>query len=66
MSTQELSSDYIPKRFGLSYNPPQIVVEYQRPSNGKLYHHKIKFQHLTPQSKISELIDEEGYGNSAY
>ena len=36
--------DYIPKRFGLAYNPPQIVVEYQKPSSGKLYHHKIKLQ----------------------
>lgn len=66
MSTQELSSDYIPKRFGLSYNPPQIVVEYQRPSSGKLYHHKIKFQHLTPQSKISELIDDIYKKHSTY
>lgn len=66
MSSQELSSDYLPKRFGLSYTPPQIVVEYQRPSSGKLYHHKIKFQHLTPQSKISELIDEIYTKHSVY
>ena len=35
-------NDYMPKRFGISYNPPQIVVEYQKLSNNKLYHHKIK------------------------
>ncbi len=51
--------DYIPKRFGLAYNPPQIVVEYQKPSSGKLYHHKIKLQQLlTLKTKISEIIEE--------
>ena len=51
--------DYIPKRFGLAYNPPQIVVEYQKPSSGKLYHHKIKMQKLLSlKSKISEIIEE--------
>ena len=51
--------DYIPKRFGLAYNPPQIVVEYQKPSSGKLYHHKIKLQKLLSlKSKISEIIEE--------
>jgi hypothetical protein len=51
--------DYIPKRFGLAYNPPQIVVEYQKPSSGKLYHHKLKLQKLLSlKSKISEIIEE--------
>ena len=50
--------DYIPKRFGLAYNPPQIVVEYQKPSSGKLYHHKIKLQKLSSKSKISEIIED--------
>ena len=50
--------DYIPRRFGLAYNPPQIVVEYQKPSSGKLYHHKIKLLKLSPKSKISEIIEE--------
>ena len=50
--------DYIPKRFGLAYNPPQIVVEYQKPSSGKLYHHKIKLHKLSPKSKISEIIED--------
>lgn len=58
MSNKDQPSDYIPRRFGLSYNPPQIIVEYQRPSTGKLYHHKIKFIQLSAQSKISDLIDD--------
>ena len=59
VETNTLSpTDYIPKRFGLTYNPPQIVVEYQKPSSGKLYHHKIKLLKLSPKSKISEIIEE--------
>lgn len=66
MSSKDQLLDYIPRRFGLSYNPPQIVVEYQKPSTGKLYHHKIKFPQLTSQSKISELIDDIYRKHSSY
>ena len=50
-------NDYMPKRFGISYNPPQIVVEYQKLSNNKLYHHKIKLHKFSSNTKISEIID---------
>lgn len=36
------TKDYMPKRFGLRYNPPIIILEYLTPSTGKLYHHKMK------------------------
>ena len=29
--------DYSPRRFGISVSPPQIVVEYNKPSKNKLY-----------------------------
>ena len=51
-------NDYMPKRFGISYNPPQIVVEYQKLSNNKLYHHKIKLHKFSSDAKISEIIDD--------
>ena len=51
-------NDYIPKRFGISYTPPQIVVEYDKPSKNKLYHHKIKIKNLTKETKISDIVDE--------
>ena len=51
-------NDYIPKRFGISCNPPQIVVEYFKPSKNKLYHHKIKIKNLTKEAKISDIVDE--------
>ena len=51
-------NDYMPKRFGISYKPPQIVVEYQKISNNKLYHHKIKLHKFSSNTKISEIIDD--------
>ena len=51
-------NDYMPKRFGISYKPPQIVVEYQKLSNNKLYHHKIKLHKFSSNTKISEIIDD--------
>ena len=51
-------NDYMPKRFGISYKPPQIVVEYQKLSNNKLYHHKIKLHKFSSDIKISEIIDD--------
>ena len=58
MSKQTSNLDYDPKRFGLSYDPPQIIIEYQKPSSGKLYHHKINCYSFTESSKISEIVDE--------
>ena len=51
-------NDYMPKRFGISYKPLQIVVEYQKLSNNKLYHHKIKLHKFSSDIKISEIIDD--------
>ena len=51
-------NDYDPKRFGISCTPPQIVVEYNKPSKKKLYHHKIKIKNLTKEAKISDIVDE--------
>lgn len=48
--------DYNPKRFGLKYNPPQIVIEYLVPSSGKLYHHKIKIKKT--DTSLQEIVKE--------
>jgi hypothetical protein len=50
-------NDYMPKRFGLKYDPPTIVLEYMVMSIGKLYHHKMKITKLKPDSDINEMID---------
>lgn len=49
--------DYMPKRFGLKYNPPTIVLEYMVMSLGKLYHHKMKLMRLKPDSDVNEMVD---------
>ena len=49
--------DYMPKRFGLKYDPPTIVLEYMVISLGKLYHHKMKLLRLKPDSDINEMVD---------
>jgi hypothetical protein len=51
-------NDYMPKRFGLKFNPPQIILEYLVPSMGKLYHHKIKLYKLKYESVTQEVIKE--------
>jgi centrosomal protein CEP19 len=52
------SNDFTPRRFGLKYNPAQIVLEYLVPSNGKLYHHKIKLYKLKQDSNLQEVMKE--------
>lgn len=40
---QKLSpEEFMPRRFGLSFNPPMIVLEYMIKSRGKLYQKKFK------------------------
>jgi len=51
-------NDYQPKRFGLKYNRPGIILEYLQPSNGKLYHHKIRLYNLKHDGNIQEVMKE--------
>ena len=50
--------DYSPRRFGISVSPPQIVVEYNKPSKNKLYHHKIKVKNLSKDTNIRVIVEE--------
>ena len=52
------SNDYIPKRFGLNYSPPQIIIEYLAPSTGKLYHHKMRLHKFTKEKNNAEIMKE--------
>ena len=51
-------NDYVPKRFGLNYNPPQIIIEYLTPSSGKLYHHKMRLHKFTKEKNTNEVLKE--------
>ena len=52
------ANDYIPKRFGLNYSPPQIIIEYLAPSTGKLYHHKMRLHKFTKEKNNAEVMKE--------
>jgi len=73
------NNDYMPKRFGLNFSPPQIsnyslliiyyfilVLEYLVQSTGKLYHHKIKIHKLSSESNIQEIMKEVYEKNYLY
>jgi len=51
------SNDYVPKRFGLKFDPPTVILEYLIPSSGKLYHHKMKLLKLKGDSDTDDMID---------
>ena len=58
-------NDYIPKRFALKYNPPQIIIEYLKPSKNKFYHHRM-ILHKLNKEKNSEDIFIELYNNKKH
>ena len=49
--------DFHPKRFGLTYSPPKIVLEYIVPSTGKLYHHNMRLTRLTPADDTGRWVE---------
>jgi len=49
--------DFVPKRFGLKYDPPTIIMEYLVPSSGKLYHHKMKLRDLQHDTDTFDAIE---------
>jgi len=52
------ANDYVPKRFGLNYSPPQIIIEYLAPSTGKLYHHKMRLHKFKKDKSSAEVMKE--------
>ena len=51
------TSDFLPKRFGLKFNPPTIVLEYLVPSTGKLYHHKMTLKNLAAENDPEDVLE---------
>ncbi|MCQ2821423.1 MAG: hypothetical protein MJ252_29535 [archaeon] len=51
-------NDYTPKRFGLNYVPPQIILEYLVPSTGKLYHHKMRLHNFYKDKPTADIMKE--------
>jgi len=55
--------DLRPKRFGLKYNPPTLILEYLVPSTGKLFHRRMclkatKIKKMDPQ-RVAEKLKEK-------
>jgi len=50
--------DICPKRFGLTYDPPSIVLEYLQTSTGKLFHRKIGLKRLKPGTDASRVAEK--------
>lgn len=58
MSSTNNQNNYEPRRFGLRYQPPQIVLEYWCPSRKKLYHHIIKLHKLKKDSSLKDTVHQ--------
>jgi centrosomal protein CEP19 len=43
-----MSKDFTPRRFGLKFEPPTIILEYKIPSKNKLYLHIMPMPELEP------------------
>lgn len=55
--------DLRPKRFGLKYNPPTLILEYLVPSTGKLFHRRMclkatKIKRMDPK-RVAEKLREK-------
>jgi len=64
--TKVATNDYQPRRFGVKYNPPMIVLEYLVPSSGKLYHHRMMLSRLEKDFNIKEMVNTISKKHSAY
>ena len=60
------TNDYQPRRFGVKYNPPMIVLEYLVPSSGKLYHHRMRLSRLEKALNIKVMVNTISEKHSAY
>lgn len=58
MSLSINTNNYEPRRFGLRYQPPQIVLEYWCLTRKKLYHHIIKLHKLKKDSNVKEVVNQ--------
>merc|ERR1712137_617476 len=50
MSVALPSEDSCPKRFGLIYDPPSLILEYRQVSTARLFHRRIGLKRLKPSS----------------
>eukprot|EP00931_Biecheleriopsis_adriatica_P006065 TRINITY_DN107523_c0_g1_i1.p1 TRINITY_DN107523_c0_g1~~TRINITY_DN107523_c0_g1_i1.p1 ORF type:complete len:190 (-),score=44.75 TRINITY_DN107523_c0_g1_i1:19-531(-) len=54
-----------PKRFGLNYDPPAIILEYLEVSTGKLFHRKVGLKRLRPTADPTRVAEKLRQKNRA-
>ncbi|CAE8591221.1 unnamed protein product [Polarella glacialis] len=59
------SSAVCPKRFGLNYDPPSIVLEYLEVSTGKLFHRRVGLRRLRASSDPARVAEKLRQKNRA-
>mmetsp|Transcript_80678 Transcript_80678/g.250410 ORF Transcript_80678/g.250410 Transcript_80678/m.250410 type:complete len:199 (+) Transcript_80678:68-664(+) len=57
--------DVCPKRFGLNYDPPSIILEYLQVSTGKLFHRRIGLRRLRANSDPARVAEKLRQKNRA-
>jgi len=65
MSISSETTDLCPKRFGLNYDPPSIVLEYLQVSTGKLFHRRIGLRRLRPGTDPARVAEKLRQKNPA-
>ena len=50
-------ADYQPRRLALCYLPPMIIVEYMKPSTGKLYLRKLRIKNRVSLAQVPKLVE---------
>eukprot|EP00403_Amphidinium_massartii_P015244 CAMPEP_0178426962 /NCGR_PEP_ID=MMETSP0689_2-20121128/29501_1 /TAXON_ID=160604 /ORGANISM="Amphidinium massartii, Strain CS-259" /LENGTH=280 /DNA_ID=CAMNT_0020048657 /DNA_START=20 /DNA_END=859 /DNA_ORIENTATION=- len=53
-----LGGDVTPKRFGLNYDPPSIILEYLHTDTGKLFHRRIGLRRLRPGADAERVAEK--------
>mmetsp|Transcript_20994 Transcript_20994/g.45411 ORF Transcript_20994/g.45411 Transcript_20994/m.45411 type:complete len:209 (-) Transcript_20994:192-818(-) len=46
------------RRLGLNYDPPSLILEYERVSSGRLFHRKIGLKRLGPESDPARVAEK--------
>mmetsp|Transcript_71164 Transcript_71164/g.169899 ORF Transcript_71164/g.169899 Transcript_71164/m.169899 type:complete len:169 (+) Transcript_71164:34-540(+) len=58
MSSPELAGEVCPRRFGLNYDPPAIILEYLEVKTGKLFHRKVTLKRLRASADPARVAEK--------
>ncbi|OLP88944.1 hypothetical protein AK812_SmicGene29649 [Symbiodinium microadriaticum] len=58
MSSPELAGEVCPRRFGLNYDPPAIILEYLEVKTGKLFHRKVALKRLRASADPARVAEK--------